>query len=66
MAPDEKEQAAEAIQRNASRAGLVAALFMILLAALAVFAAINLWPLFAASTVSAPNANVLGGQSRDR
>ena len=50
----DKEQTRAVTQREASRAGLVVALFMILMAGAAVFAVVNLWPLFAGVPVSSP------------
>ena len=50
----DEEPTRVATQREASRAGLVVALFMILMAGAAVFAVINLWPLFAAAPVAPP------------
>jgi cell division septal protein FtsQ len=50
----DEEQTRVVTQREASRAGLVVALFMVLMAGAAVFAVVSLWPLFAAVPVSAP------------
>jgi len=50
----DEEQTRIDTQREASRAGLVVAMFMVLMAGAAVFAVINLWPLFAAAPVSPP------------
>ena len=48
----DEEQRHDTKLRQASRAGLVAAVFMILMVGAAVFALVNLWPLFAAVPVS--------------
>jgi len=54
--PEEKVHVAT--QRDASRAGLMFALFMVLLSGAATFAVVNLWPLFVAAPVSQPETNL--------
>jgi hypothetical protein len=57
-----KEQEHDAKLRQASRAGSVAGLFMLLMAGITVLAIINLWPVFKAAPVSSPEVSEQGNE----